>query len=318
MNNPDNAPADIEEMRAWMVAHKAQLGIGWEPLSKRVGIANSTLNLFCTGKYAGDCQRVANDIYRYRQLLDSQARIEVDAPTIPGFVATPTARKVLSLLGWAHRGKIIAAAMGPGTGKTMTIEHYRDSVTHCFVATMAPSTAGVNNMQIEVMAALGEPEAKGTPQALSRRIRDKVKAMQALIVFDEAQHLSEKAIEEIRSWHDATGVGIALLGNHEVIGRLEGGSRKAAYAQLYSRVSMRHEQLLPNEIDARALADEWGIAQEDQLKFLISVALKPGGLRGMTMVLELATMIAAAEQRRVELGDMQDAWLQLSSRPRAA
>lgn len=318
MNNPDNAPADIEEMRAWMIAHKAQLGIGWDPLGKRVGVAISTLNLFCTGKYAGDQQRVANDVYRYRQLLDSQARIEVDAPTIPGFVPTASARKVLSLLTWAHRGKIVAAAMGPGTGKTFSIEHYRDSVTNCFVATMAPSTAGVNNMQIEMMAALGEPDAKGTPQALSRRIRDKVKTMQALLVFDEAQHLSEKAIEEIRSWHDATGVGIALLGNHEVIGRLEGGSRKAAYAQLYSRVSMRHEQLLPNEIDARILADAWGIAQDDQIKFLISVALKPGGLRGMTMVLELATMIAAAEQRLAHIGDMQDAWLQLSSRPRAA
>lgn len=318
MNNPENAPADIEEMRAWMIGHKAQLGLGWEPLGKRVGIAGGTLGPWCQGKYGGDNQRVANDVYRYRQLLTSQAQIEVDAPSIPDFVMTPTARKLLSLLSWAHRGKIIAAATGPGTGKTIAIEHYRDSVTHCFVTTMAPSTAGVNNMQIEVLASLGEPEAKGTPQALSRRIRDKVKAMKALIVFDEAQHLSEKAVEEIRSWHDATGVGIALLGNKDVIGRLEGGNRKAAYAQLYSRVSMRHEQLLPNEIDARVLADAWKIADDEQLRFLISVALRPGGLRGMTMVLELATMIAASEQRSASLGDMQDAWLQLSSRPRSA
>lgn len=318
MNNPENAPADIEEMRAWMVSHKAQLGLGWEPLGKRVGIAGGTLGPWCQAKYQGDNQRVANDVYRYRQLLTSQAQIEVDAPTIPGFVKTPTAQKVLSLLGWAHRGKIVAAAMGPGTGKTMTIQHYRDSVTHCFVATMAPSTAGVNNMLMEVMAALGEPDAKGTPQSLSRRVKDKVRNMKALLVIDEAQHLSEKSVEELRSLHDATGLGLGLFGNHEVIGRLEGGSRKAAYAQLYSRVSMRHEQLLPTEIDARVLADAWDISDDAQLKFLISVALRPGGLRGMSMVLELATMIAAAEQRRVTVGDMQDAWLQLSSRPRSA
>lgn len=318
MNNPENAPADIDEMRAWMISHKAQLGLGWEPLGKRVGIAGGTLGPWCQAKYQGDNQRVANDVYRYRQLLTSQAQIEVDAPTIPGFVKTPTAQKVLSLLGWAHRGKIVAAAMGPGTGKTMTIQHYRDSVTHCFVATMAPSTAGVNNMLMEVMAALGEPDAKGTPQSLSRRVKDKVRSMKALLVIDEAQHLSEKSVEELRSLHDATGLGLGLFGNHEVIGRLEGGSRKAAYAQLYSRVSMRHEQLLPTEIDARVLADAWEIVDDAQLKFLISVALRPGGLRGMSMVLELATMIAAAEQRRVSVGDMQDAWLQLSSRPRSA
>jgi DNA transposition AAA+ family ATPase len=318
MNNPENAPADIEEMRAWMLGHKAQLGLGWEPLGKRVGIAGGTLGPWCQAKYQGDNQRVANDVYRYRQLLTSQAQIEVDAPTIPGFVKTPTAQKVLSLLGWAHRGKIVAVAMGPGTGKTMTIQHYRDSVTHCFVATMAPSTAGVNNMLMEVMAALGEPDAKGTPQSLSRRVKDKVRSMKALLVIDEAQHLSEKSVEELRSLHDATGLGLGLFGNHEVIGRLEGGSRKAAYAQLYSRVSMRHEQLLPTEIDARVLADAWEIVDDAQLKFLISVALRPGGLRGMSMVLELATMIAAAEQRRVSVGDLQDAWLQLSSRPRSA
>lgn len=318
MNNPENTPVDIEEMRAWLIGHKAQLGVGWDPLGKRMGMAGGTLGPWCNDKYQGDNQRVANEVYRYRQLLTSQAQIEVDAPTIPGFVKTPTAQKVLSLLGWAHRGKIVAAAMGPGTGKTMTIQHYRDSVTHCFVATMAPSTAGVNNMLMEVMAALGEPDAKGTPQSLSRRIKDKVRTMKALLVIDEAQHLSEKSIEELRALHDATTLGIGLFGNHEVIGRLEGGSRKAAYAQLYSRVSMRHEQLLPTEIDARVLADAWEIADDAQLKFLISVALRPGGLRGMSMVLELATMIAAAEQRRVSVGDMQDAWLQLSSRPRSA
>lgn len=318
MNNPENAPADIAEMRAWLIGHKAQLGVGWDPLGKRMGMAGGTLGPWCNDKYQGDNQRVANEVYRYRQLLTSQAQIEVDAPTIPGFVKTPTAQKVLSLLGWGHRGKIVAAAMGPGTGKTFAIEHYRDSVTHCFVATMAPSTAGVNNMLMEVMAAMGEPDAKGTPQSLSRRIKDKVRTMKALLVIDEAQHLSEKSVEELRSLHDATGLGLGLFGNHEVIGRLEGGSRKAAYAQLYSRVSMRHEQLLPTEMDARVLADAWEIGDDGQLKFLISVALRPGGLRGMSMVLELATMIAAAEQRRVSVGDMQDAWLQLSSRPRSA
>lgn len=319
MNNPDNAPADIEEMRAWMLAHKAQLGIGWEPLGRKCGIPGGTLGPWCNNKYHnGDNQRVANEVYRYRQLLTSQAQIEVDAPSIPGFVKTPTAQKVLSLLGWAHRGKITVCAMGPGTSKTITVEHYRDSVTGCFVATMAPSTGGVNTMQIEVLAALGEPEAKGTPQALSRRIKDRVRGRKALLVIDEAQELSEKAINEIRSWHDATGVGIALMGNKEVIGRMEGGNRKAAYAQIYSRTSMRHEQLVATEIDARMVIDAWGISADDQIKFLISVAMRPGSLRQMTMVLELATMISAAEQRRVTVADMQDAWLQLSSRPRAA
>ena len=77
---------------------------------------------------------------------------------------------------------------------------------------------------------MGERHAKGTPQALSTRIRDRVEGSKGLIIFDEAQHLSEKAIEEIRSWYDRTGIGIVLQGNAAVLARLDGGTRRAVFA----------------------------------------------------------------------------------------
>ncbi|KAK0348034.1 hypothetical protein LTR94_038830, partial [Friedmanniomyces endolithicus] len=60
---------------------------------------------------------------------------------------------------------------------------------------------------------MGEPDAKGAPHQLSRRICEKVRNANGLIILDEAQKLTEKAVEEARSWHDRTGVGLALVGN---------------------------------------------------------------------------------------------------------
>ena len=318
MNNPDSLPIDVEEQRAWLMDHKQVTGASWPTLAAQIGVPSGTISQFGTGKYQGDNEKIGREIFRYRQHLATQAEIAVEAPAIPGFYETPTARRIITVLSWAQRGRLTVVATGPGTGKTSAVEHYRDSVTNVWVVTMAPSTAGVNNMQIEVLAALGEKDAVGTPQKLSRRIRDRVKNTGGLIVFDEAQHLSEKAIEEIRSWHDATGIGIALLGNEHVIARLEGGARRAAYAQLYSRVGMRHVQNLPLDGDARALAEAWNVTEPREIAYVVAQAMKPGGLRGVTMMMELATMIAAAERQPRGLSHLQDAWAQLASRPIAA
>ena len=319
MNDPKNQPIDLQEQREWLIDHKKATGASWTELARRTGIAQGTISQFGSDKgYAGDEERIAQEVFRYRQLLAAQSDLRVAAPTIPGYVETPTSKRLNALLSWGQRGRIIVAAMGPGTGKTTTAENYRASVTNAWRATMAPSTAGVNNMQIEVLEALGERDAVGTPQKLSRRIKDKVRGSGGLLIIDEAQHLSEKSVEEIRSWHDDTGVGIALLGNESVIGRLEGGNRRAAYAQLYSRVGMRMVQNVPSLADADEIAHAWNVEDDKQFSFLRSVSQKPGGLRSVTMVLELGSMLAAGEGRTVKLSHLQDAWAQLSSRPLAA
>lgn len=320
MNDPTTATLDIEEQRKWLISHRSSTGLSWSELAKRIDIKQGTLSQFGSPKgYAGDERRLAEKVYRYRQLLDEQAKIEVEAPELPDFFDTPTSDKITTMLGWAQRGRIVVVATGAGLGKTKTALMYCACYPNVFIATMSPSTAGVNNMQIEVLDALGERDAVGTPQKLSRRIRDRVKNMsKPLIVIDEAQHLSEKAIEEIRSWHDATGVGIALLGNIKVMQQLEGGTRSAAFAQLYSRVSMRMIQPLPMVEDADALAKAWNLQDGPAIDFLRRIVRMPGGLRGGTMALELASMMAAANKTYVDKDYLEGAWSQLSQKALAA
>lgn len=320
---PTTGPASVASIetaseRRWLIDFKDRTGLSWSELGQQSGIPSGTLSQFGAATYAGNNDRVAAEVARFRQKVAAQAELALEAPEIPDWFDTPTAARTTALLSWAQRGRITVVAMGPGTGKTKAARHYRDLMSNVWLITMAPSTAGVNNMQIETLAAMGERDARGTPQSLSARIRARVKGTGGLMIFDEAQHLSEKSIEEIRSWHDATGIGIALLGNEEVIARLEGGSRRAAFAQLYSRVGMRHIQAVPMAADADALAGAWGVTDAQQVQFIQTISQRPGGLRGCTMTMELATMIAAGEGRPLSIAHLRDAWGQLASRRVAA
>jgi DNA transposition AAA+ family ATPase len=318
MNNPDDLPVDVKDQQDWLTSHKASTGASWSELARHSGIPSGTLSQFGVGSYKGDNERVARDVFRFRQHLATQAEIDVEAPDIPGYFPTPTSKQIISLLSWAQRGRITAIAMGPGTGKTKAIQHYQDSVSNVWVMTASPSTSTLSHMQREVLAALGERELIGAASNLSRRICSKLQHSKGLLVFDEAQHLHLRTVEEIRAWHDKTAIGIALVGNQTVISRLEGGGRSAAYAQLFSRIGMRMERNLPLPDDARALAEAWGLEDGPMTNFVMRQAMFPGGLRTVTMMLELATMIARSERQELSLKNLQDAWAQLVARPIAA
>ena len=315
MHDPATQPIDVEEQRRWLVDHRAAAGLSWSEISKRINIPSGTLSQFGSEKgYSGDESKLAQKIYQYRQLLASQAAIEVEAPETPGYFETQTSKQLSHVLAMAQRGRIVVAALGPGLGKTMTAKQYAACYPNVFHCTMTPSTAGVNNMQIEVLDAMGERDAAGTPQKLSRRIRDRVRNLRhPLLILDEAQHLSEKALEEVRSWNDAEGLGIALFGNETVLQRLEGGNRRAAFAQLFSRVSLRVVRSQPLKADIDALAEAWKIHDDLVTGYLHKICLTPGGLRSGSMALELAWMLASSEAKPLELSHLQDAWAQLSN-----
>lgn len=309
----------IAEARERLLAFKAERNYSWSEIAPLIGVKSGTLSPFGTGNYQGDNGGIALQIERFFVAQAVREQLDAEAPEPPAFIDTPTASRVVVHLRWAQRGKIIAFVGSPGIGKTTTLERYCETTPNAWPATMTPSTAGVQPMQTEVLKALGEKSATGTPQAMSTRILERVRGTNGLIIFDDAQNLSEKALEEIRSWNDKVGVGIALIGNEQVIQRLEGGSRKAAFAQLYSRLSMRHIQNGSSPEDADALSAAWGVRDEAQLGYLRQVASRPGGLRNLSHTVELASVLALGDGKpQPDLTDLKDAWAQLSTRQIAA
>jgi len=327
MNDPKAQPIDIEEQRAWINEYKRDTGLSWNEIARRLGqgrpgqdLKMSTLSLFAGNKYAAPGEWIAEAIFKFRQTLASQAALRSKGVEVPGYFDTETSGHLIYRLSWAQRGRIVVCALAAGLGKTIAAKHFQACNASVFRVTMKPSTSGLFNMQHAVLKkGLGVTTASGSTEKLSSLIMDRVENLtNPLLIVDEAQHLTVKAIEEIRSWHDETGLGIALLGNESVQQKLDGGRRSPEYAQIFSRISLHMSRSLPLAADVEAVLEAWRVDDRRVCEEIHRLALLPGTLRGVSHALELGHMLAAAEQEPLALKHIKEAWTQLSSRSVAA
>ncbi|MAY19218.1 MAG: hypothetical protein CL955_01180 [Erythrobacteraceae bacterium] len=318
MNNANSVPVDIEEMRFWALAfiEESNPPITQTEMAKRADIAVGTMNLFLNGKYTGRNDRVARKILQFKQQVEADRAADGALPVNPGYFETETSAELEQLLLLAHTGRITAAGTAPGTGKTITIEEYRQKVPHVYVATMAPSSKRLVQMIRQVLSALKYETSRilaadGTTEVIKRLI-----GKRALLVIDEANHLSIDALDEIRSWHDATGCGICLLGNKELIRELESGKNKTQLARLNSRIAWKFQRETPTEEDVRLFCDAWQISDPAMRKYLRDIATTrdSGGLRECRQIVEIASLFAARESRGLILDDLRDVQAQRASR----
>jgi DNA transposition AAA+ family ATPase len=306
VNNADNAQVDIEQERTWLNDHKLERGLSWSQIAAASGIPAGTLSPFATNRYAGDNQRIAREVFRYRQMLQSQSERSEGVQVDPGYFETPTASRLRALLVIAHMGRMTVGATGPGTGKTMAMEEYKASASNVWIATMEPTSKSLNAMIGTVLRAVGGTPKGGWTRQLSDQVKTNIAGRRGLLVIDEANHLEFEAIEQIRAWHDATKVGVCLLGNEELMMRIRGGPRRDAFARLNSRIAQSHIQNLPLADDVAAFCDAWKIEDAGMRSLLTRIALTPGagGLRECRQIVEGASMLAVDDGRPLSLADL--------------
>lgn len=309
MNNPDNVPISVEDETHWLNAYRTRHNLSWSALERETGIPKGTLTTVLTGKYAGDMRAQAERIFKFRQKVESQEERSRSALAKPKFIATPTAANLQRLLETAHMGRIIVAATGPGTGKTLTAEEYQASISSCWLVTMRESTSSLSGMLAAVMKAMGLNSMSGWNRQRSDQIIEFVRNRKGLLIVDEANHLGLPELEELRAWHDVTGLGIALFGNEELLMRIRSGANRQAYARLNSRIANALIQDVPLQGDVDAFLDAFSIDDGKVRKLLSEVALSPhnGGLREVKQILESAHMIAIADDTAIERSHVEDA-----------
>lgn len=310
-------PEEIKELQRRLLDYKQYEGLSWDALGKKVNVPGGTLGPWSNAKYAGDVAAVAYKVNRFFLSEAAREDLERAAPIVPGFQWTKTSRMITSQLRWAHRGKFVIAVGTAGIGKTATIDQYCATTPNAFKATMSPATKSVSAMLLEILMALGvTTRTTGSRQVLTHIIQDRLTDVPALLVIDEAQHLDDEALEQLRAIFDKLPMfGVLLSGNPEVLTRIQGGSRQAAFAQLYSRVSYPHVYIRPEEEDVDVILAAWGVTHAKEIEFCRKVASLPGCLRSITMTLELATLVSSGADEARCLTHIQDAWAQHSRQP---
>jgi hypothetical protein len=252
-------------------------------LGKELGFSASAVNKWLDGKYTGDNAKVAAAAETWL------AKRATRGTRKESFVETPTSERILAALSHAQLiGDMVAVYGGPGVGKTSAVRHYQhEQPERVWVATMTPASAGLVSALETVSDAIHLRDVGGGARRLSGAIQARVAGTRGLLIIDEAQHLSMHAVNQLRSIHDATDIGLAFVGNENSFSRLTGGQRVANYTQIHSRIGMRVFLPRPTAEDVVIIARAWGVTDKDAIEFLRRVAAKPGALRAATKLLRL-------------------------------
>jgi DNA transposition AAA+ family ATPase len=313
--DPHWTPEAIDAIRADVKRISAEENIPIARIAREAGVPPGTFGPWLSGSYAGRNDRIAEAARKWIAALAEREATRAVAPEAPSFQLTPTAEAMFAVFAHAqHMPDLVVIAAGAGCGKTSAACAYTRRNPNVFKVVAEPCANGPRAVLEDLSRACGIMDRTGTAlHRASRVLVDRLRGTQALIVVDEAQHLTTQAIDQLRTLHDKAEIGVALVGNETVLSRIEGAGRTAEFAQLFSRVGMRLKRARPQKGDIDALLDAWGVEGGEARKLLHLIARKPGALRGMTKALRVAHMLAAAERRALTAEDVRAAWERLSS-----
>lgn len=299
---------DHVRLRDAVKDRKERTGLSLSQIAAACASSAPTVSAFLGGNYAGDNEKIAGKLQAWLEAQETKERNRAERPVVPGFVMTETARTIMNMIETAQYDVDLAVISGnAGTGKTMAVEEYQKRSNNVFLITADPSLSSSAAVLHEIADTLGCNE-KGV-----RRIRSiirRLKNTEAVLIVDEAQHLSVKAVEEIRSIHDQAKVGVVFMGNAPLNAKFDGLGRTADYAQLFSRIGLRRKIAKPRQKDMCAILAEWASAQDEEVQlYAKEIGRRDGGLRSMTKVLRNATKIARVHGRdQITRKDLEGAW----------
>lgn len=282
-------------------------------IAKKIGISDATLNQWLQNKYVGSIPKTEEKIQKY---LDSRVkRSSISAAiSVGGFIETHTSMRVIETLGFAQAANDFAVICGgAGMGKTTAARWYATENSNVWLVTITPACATKGSCLSEICAAVGVEESGGGrgEQRMMRDLKKRMTGTNGLLILDESQHLNMVALETVRSLHDATEIGVALMGNQSIYARLTGGKRQAEFAQLFSRIGKRTILKQPTKNDVEAICEAFGIDDKETIDLARAIAQKPGALRSVVKTIRYARMLTP-EGQAISHGILHAAYQNLS------
>ncbi|HLC42801.1 MAG TPA: AAA family ATPase [Methylomirabilota bacterium] len=232
---------------------------------------------------------------KVKAFLDAHLRRLATGNEIP-FVRTRPAKETYAAAEFAHQHGVICIVVGdPGVGKTRALRQYAlDHPGASIMVTESPATASAKGLLEELCAARRLSES-GTLRALERRFCGACSGTGMVAIIDEAHHASDKALSELQSLHDRTGMGLVLCGNPTI------HRRASRFPQLQSRVQYFRD--LNDHLgvsDVKLISQEiLGEATPEIVEYLHKKALGVGGVRTVINIARLtASMIETQQHKR--------------------
>lgn len=218
---------------------------------------------------------------------------------------THTVDDIIMAVSFAEAAGDISLIYGDaGLGKTVSLKKYvslHPDTIYIELKDCDKSTKGVCE---KILFNIGK-ELHGVDRLLVDTITDYLTNNPRLIIIDEAQHLSIRALENLRAINDSTETGIVLCGNPTVYDRMHGRGQ-AHFAQLYSRIGIRRHIVEPDLEDITKIFLNYELDKESLL-YLHKLALQRGGIRNCVKVLNIALQLRDDEKEPLTIDHLQSA-----------
>lgn len=301
-------PPAADETAATVAACREAMAAGGLSMARAsreigAGVSQATLSQWLAGRYAGDVAAVTGRVRRWLDTRAAAAERDMAALGLDRYVALGAAEQVELALVHAHAAGDVVAILGrSGCGKTTALRRY--VATHAS-ATYLAATGAIRTMGGllgRVAAACGLPARHPSALAAETAIVEHLTGRRALLIVDEAHHLSPVLLDELRCLRDASGAGLALAGDETLAGVLMG---RRGCDQILGRIGVRLDLGRATDGDALDLAtavlDRALTAPERRL--VAGAARGPGGLHALRRLLARAWVVARAGERDRITGD---------------
>lgn len=249
--------------------------------AESAGYTGSVVSQWLAGTYKGDAETVEAALRSWMEREKNRR----GRRTIP-IAETETLRRVLNALTIAHEERDIAVIVGPaGSGKTTAIKQYveKNPVSSILIE-VDESMTKVSFLQ-ELAEKLGL-DRRGPQPELVRRVSSTLAERDILVIIDEADYLSDGALELARRIvNDKGQSGLVLVGLPRLVFRIK--NLKNDHQQLASRVGVLLEVEPLKPLDAeRILKSVWPDLEKETMDLFVKTA--SGSARALAKLIDRA------------------------------
>ena len=211
----------LEKLNEKMKEEKLSQG----KMADRIGISKGTFSQIISGNYQANPQKIFDAIESYLGVKE-EAKLKY---TEIKYADTSISSEIYSIIRICQvKGGLAVACGDAGIGKTKAARQFlKDNPTNSVLVTVNPCNSAIKPL-LETIADKINANTERTIDKLWSSISNKLSDGMVLI-FDEAQHLSYKTIEVLRSFSDYFAdneqtLGICFIGNTDTVSRL--GSKR--------------------------------------------------------------------------------------------
>ncbi|BEV07998.1 AAA family ATPase [Methylophilus sp. DW102] len=215
----------LEERKAGTATEKR---ISQSALARIARVGVSTLSQILTGGYPGSPTKMLT------QVMSAVRANQQESSNIIPMVETSVFKVVITACRMARRNRnfsLISAFVG--TGKTSALKHYAKENSNVFLIEARPMMTPQRLVK-EIAKKVFGVHVKGSVDDLIDRIVDELKNTDSLIIFDEAETVTDSLLHLLRRFRDLMNIGVVISGTEYLNDKIKptGGE----FDQIRSRV----------------------------------------------------------------------------------